>query len=405
MVIKKIIAICLIFSTMAFCFTACANNTTNESNPPANEPYETVPIETTITETNEDDKTLDKVVENLTPSDIDFYGEINEDSPYIAAVVHNGNIEESDDGISDKTYITVYDIGQALNETQSLTDDWANAISNRHYLYNFCIAGKNGVFTCITNVREWKNGVVQFNTTDNANAEIIPIGQHEWSKTRFYEKSFERDSYLKSENWLADIYEDIIYSAHIKVGETEHENAYIQAFFKEPIVKNDNLQSEIQKALDNNEIKHSIIILNNSDEITDINRTIGKEYDLTQVSFLQDIIAYKISNAYGLNLKNKNVEIRSDIDYLRYSGYNENDEHIVSFEPIENYEDNMYLLEDMFDNYPNNFEYTDSDSNTYNYFVNGEQFYIYKNGQKIGAGRANTDDAFIALSGLFGIRA
>jgi hypothetical protein len=114
-------------------------------------------------------------------------------------------------------------------------------------------------------------------------------------------------------------------------------------------------------------------------------------------------------NIFTRFVPNKDVELHLDTDYIKYRGYNENDEYVVvSFDYTDEsyeYDEVMFLLEDMFDCYPDNFEYTDSDGNTYNYFANGKQFYIYKNGKRIGAAKTNTENAFVAISGLFGIRA
>ena len=413
--IKRIFLITLTIA-MVFSMVACGGDETNETKPiinseQAGDATGDNNVENAHTQDDDNANTNKGETNHLVVSELDLYGKINEDSQYVAAVVHNGNIESSDIEAAKKTYVAIYDMGEPICETEMLNGEWVKCANQNNFLYHFGVGGRNGMFVCIINNTNWEDGTADLYLVDKFDTnDITWLGDSEYSVITSSSKTYTDEYYIYGDGWEASAFDDEIERVQVRIGETEEDYFYIQAFLNNTVSKGDGVEEKITQALENNEIKNSIVVLNNSDNINDVDYTIGEERDLTEASFLQDILANKISNAYGLNLKDKDVELHMDTRYITYRGCDEDGERVVvSFDYYEGsneYYDFKPTYDDMieFEMFNDMFEYTDAEGDHYAYFATTGQLYIHKNGEMVGAAKTNTDDVFVALSGLFGIR-
>ena len=63
-----------------------------------------------------------------------------------------------------------------------------------------------------------------------------------------------------------------------------------------------------------------------------VEKTYGQTYNLDEVSFIQDILAQKISNMYGLALKDKDVYLHWDTTYITYRTVVDGTKYEVTFD-------------------------------------------------------------------------
>lgn len=244
-----------------------------------------------------------------------------------------------------------------------LSDQW-----NPHGDYKMALGCDKGWFDAFVNSSDAESGDVYFNDKELIRGEqgtdlfCLPAG-------------YEDINFISGSNWVCYKFEAEADMINVKIGETSDENVYAKIQFTESLKIDDNLDKNIESMIQEGKVKNNITILNNVNDLGSVERIIGKKYDLTQASFLQDILAQKISNMYGLNLKNKDLDfIHLDPYYLIYRGF---DAEGRTIEITFNYypESSKYeYLDTSYESFDKKFEedsrysYTDSEGNVYDYF-------------------------------------
>lgn len=403
---------CLILAAvLMISLASCSGNPRNETTANTTD----IEAQTTPVKNNGDETTTQNepvVAGELFESvEIDMYGKINENSQYVAAVTHNGNIPNSDIG---KTFITIYDIGQALKNTSMLSDQWVRiAKMSNNFLYNMAVGSDIGIFPCLINNDSFDNGSVNYYYQDHIDDQgLIWVSKENNANNTIIAKDYQESFFKVGTNWAWYSSEKESDVAYVKIGETENDNIFVQVNFTETYEINDSTDTVIAKLIEDKKFNQSVVLLNNSDDLSSVEQVIGEKHDLNTVSFLQDILAQKISNMYGLNLKSKDVQLHLDNKYLTYRTYDAEGKRVeVTF--------NYYPGATHYSNFEMTFEfcdgecpedarynYTDSDGNTYDYFWDNSNFYIFKAQELIGIAEVNYHQGTVigGITELFGIK-
>ena len=410
---KKILSLLLVLVMLIAC-VGCANTNdtgdTNSTNPTGTSGESNNPTEPTGSGDEADKFHLDIV-------DVDMYGTINLQSQYVAAIAHNGNLSTSTHDFAKKTYVSIYNVGQVLGETTMLSDEWMKVTNSSNFLYNLALGSDTMAFYCIINNASFSDGDVscspikEFQTINNKYMGVMESGVGTY--LGYSDKDYVSRWSIVTDTWSADWYADTTKSIDLKVGETDRENMYISIMLNEAVTKDEAGTAAINNAIANNDFYNSIIILGSSDDLKSVEKTYGQTYNLDEVSFIQDILAQKISNMYGLALKDKDVYLHWDTTYITYRTVVDGTKYEVTFDYFpgvrkhDGYHDLDYtsMVLDYSIGYEDakGFEYVDEAGNKYTYFVHPSEIIIFKNEKIIGVANTNQRDALDCIDKLFGL--
>ena len=196
---------------------------------------------------------------------------------------------------------------------------------------------------------------------------------------------------------------------YLKVGEGDTENIYISMFLNQEVAFGNSFNAAIDNLVKNNEFKHTATLLKNTDNLNDIDGFYGPEVNLEETVFYQDILATKISNNYGLNLRNKDFFTIADTKFIKFKAYTSDDYLTeIIFEESKDGVGYKFYDENLDDV---KFKYTDSDGNEFAYFaVSGQgKILVYKNKEYVGLIKINhrggiPEDLFGELNYVFGTK-
>lgn len=360
------------------------------------------------------------------PTELDLYGKINLDSPYLATVIHNGNIESSDLDFAKRTYISVVDVGKNLNEIEMTKNGFVKLAAYDRLLYHFGLGFDSiGVNTIINNSKFRSSTTYYAPITDISSdprySENVYI-QGKYHKTGIFELTEDENG-----EYVPDTLNAIELTSDkkapmviLKVGSDSDLAYFVSAVLKEgETVQNPTLDPE-KDDFDFNKLLTSIAILEDSNNLNSVYKAYGTKQDLSDVTFVQDILFTKISDLYGLNLKSKDVAITVDNVYMSFRTYTDEGKRIevifdyfpgaVAYKDFDTtyYDFSHYLEGDLW------YQYTDSEGNLYDYFSNYNKVYIYKNSELVGVAKVEGNgvpklyngnlELFAGLSEIFGIK-
>lgn len=424
---KKFLAL-LLSVLLCLSFTACEDDkksnrddddeslTENESDnnnsesDTSKEPNEDV-SDVSGNDTSEDSKN-DSVVkkELLSKSDISMYGEI-QDTNYISTVLYEGNPEK--EGLYSKSIIAVNDIKQPLYSTEMLSDEFVCTVSN-NYLYHYSLTSDYAAYKFLCKYGPTFDHRVYIDLFKGYNGDLYETEGTIRTNLDESDPDLTSDEYhLVTENfkvsWLPD--ETEISSVYVKIAEigtVYPQNVHVLMQLCEKIPIDENMETAIEEAIQNNAFLNTVYILSDIDNPDSVERVIGPDVGLENTTSLQDILAQKFSNAYGLNLKDRSVKIFWDSTYIEFIKDGKN----IIFDWFENcYADYKYNLEYEYvkqtaeKDGKKMFSYTDSSGAKYEYIYHSYTgICIYKNQKLVNIAHSETDYQFEALSYFFGIK-
>lgn len=417
---KKLIIICTIVTLL---IVACIiplilhlqnNNSTN---------LNTTIDDSTINQQNStqnDDSTAES--SKLTPAELSLYNKIDTSSVYLSSILYNPFEDGQGSGNSkdyNKVIISTYNIGEGEIE-HFLKNDFlktAKSTQKSALLYYFALEGKEKVIIQSTTTNYIKEGSMNFAYLDDTINGIKRYKNNFVNSSSISDKSYRNEYNIYSTNWHATNY--------LKLGESDNVDMitlYIDEFDQDnnvtvnmhlinPVKYGNDFESTVNTLVQNNQFKETITLLNSDDNLQDINKVYGQAVNLENTVFYEDILASKISDTYGLNLRNKDFFTTLDTTYIKYGAYGDDDyrTQVLFDSPINNYgiESYDYLIE----NADDSFEYTDTTNNKFSYFANNTdgKVYVFKNENLVGTlvithkGQASTD-IFSDLNYIFGIK-
>lgn len=367
--------------------------------------------------------------------DTDFYSEVR-DSQYISFIMHNPNspvlVSKKTEGT--KPVVLVYDMKQSMKDDFTTPFDTYVTINN--FGYRFSVASNDfAIYDASSSaffdsgyihiakyeIKENKYGEEYLSWVENPDKKgsslLNYFALNEKEKDYDYTGKGSSVQFISDEDnsWYSSILisdgevtsNSIVENLNIRVAQNEESNCYIYAPLKTPIPYDNNTEKTIADGL-HTLTKGDIRILDSLDNYDSASETYGDTLDvnISDTVFYQDIIASKISENLGLNLKNKLEYYQTDTVYIRYIHTGNTDGVQIDFA----FENKDYTYE-QFNDYGkrSRYEYTDSDGNKYSYFSSTSGIFIFKNEKfthtKIKLEKMDADMYWCdALGQSFGIR-
>ncbi len=348
--------------------------------------------------------------ELLSKSDISMYSEI-QDTNYISAVLYEGNPEK--EGLYSKSIVAVNDIKQTLYNTEMLSDEFVCTVSN-NFLYHYSLTSDYAAYKSLCKYGSTFDQRVYVDLFKGYNGDLYETKGTIRTNLDESDPDITSDEYrLVTENfkvsWLHG--ETEISSVFIKIAEIGTiypQYVHVLMQLRENIPIDENMETAINEAIQNNAFLNTVYILSDINDPNSVERVIGPDVGLEKTTSIQDILARKFSNAYGLNLKDRTVKIFWDSTYIEFAKDGKN----IIFDWFENcYADYKYNLE--YDHVKETaekdgkkmFSYTDSSGAKYEYIYHSYTgICIYKNQKLVNIAHSDTDSQFEALSYFFGIK-
>lgn len=337
--------------------------------------------------------------------DLDLYNELK-DSQYVSVILHN---PESKVIISQKTegtkpVVLVYDMEASMKDTFASPFDTyttINSIGYRFTIANDKYAIYDGSSSTVFDdgythiaefeIKENKSGEKYLSwiptPESDDNALLNYFGLYEKEKDYDYtakgssvqlisnsDNSWYSSILLSDGEIMPDTYVEDIY---IRVAENEDYNYYFNASLETPILYDENITETIDSQLQTLTLG-DIRILDSIEDLDSVSAAYGEQSDvsLSDTVFYQDILASKISENFGLNIKDKMEFYRTDTLYIRYMHTGNEDGVQIDFA----YEVKDYPYSSFSDySSGSKFEYEDSDGNKFSYFSSTSGIYVYKN--------------------------
>lgn len=412
------------------------NGTTNESTAEHNKNDSTNTTTEYVEDTTESNETHKPSKPAFDVVDLDLYNELK-DSQYVSVIMHN---PESKVIISQKTegtkpVVLVYDMESSMKDT--FTSPFDTYVTINNFGYRFTIANdKYAIYDggSSTVFNDGYTHIAEFEIKENKSGEkylswIPTPGNDDHALLNYFglcekEKNYDYTAkgssvqFISNEDnsWYSSILlsdgeimpDTYVKNIYIRVAENEDYNYYLHANLETPILYDENITETIDNQLQTLTLG-DVRILDSIEDLNSINTSYGKQLDvnLSDTVFYQDILASKISENFGLNLKDKMEFYRTDTLYIRYMHTGSEDGVQIDFA----YEVKDYPYSS-FSDYSNasKFEYTDSDGNKFSYFSSTSGIYVYKNEEfthaKIVLEKMDDDMKWYeALGQSFGIRA
>lgn len=373
--------------------------------------------------TNQDNSPTDITSKSkLTSATLDLYNEINPASTYLSSILYNPFEDGQGSGNSkdyNKVIISTYNIGEGEIE-HFLKNDFLKTAKNTQksaLLYYFALEGKEKVIIQSTTTNYIKEGSMNFAYLDDTIDGIRRYKDNLVNSSYISDKSYRNEYNIYSTNWDATNY--------LKLGESDNVDMitlYIDEFDQDnnvtvnmhlinPVKYGNDFESTVNSLVQNNEFKETITLLNDIENLEDINKVYGKTINLKDTVFYEDLLSTKISDTYGLNLRNKDFFTTLDTTYIKYGSYRDDNyrTQVLFDSPINNYDVGTYDY--LIENADDSFEYTDTTNNKFSYFANNTdgKVYVFKNENLVGTlvithkGNPSTD-IFDDLNYIFGIR-
>jgi len=415
---KRLLVILLVLTMVLGC-VACKSNTGGKDS--------TSPPVTSSTPGNDDpnngkdnesDKDKKPTNNRITSSKLDLYNSIN-DSNYLTVVLYDPLKERQINGDKDsfdKAILVTYDLEENfkdsfLNNKFSVVAERKNEpsliyyfglMSNKYVAY-CCISTNilnDGIFNIALKEKE-ENGIYFY--TNKTISSLSTIDKNYKNDYHIYSTNFKATDYSKLENKTST---DII---NLKIGETSEKNIYVSMKLKESVNYGNSFITTVENYIKDNNFRNTLTILDNVDDLDSVNKIYGKEIKLSNTIFYQDIIATKISNDYGLNLRNKDFFIHLDTMYIKFRAYGE-DNYLteVVFDCSKEDEDYTFISTTIPDN---KFSYKDKNDTQYEYFIDESvgQLYVFKNQEYVGKLKVThkggvSKNLYSDLNYIFGIK-
>ena len=370
--------------------------------------------------TQNDDSTAES--SKLTPAELSLYNKIDTSSVYLSSILYNPFEDGQGSGNSkdyNRVIISTYNIGEGEIE-HFLKNDFLKTAKNTQksaLLYYFALEGKEKVIIQSTTTNYIKEGSMNFAYLDDTINGIRRYKDNLVNSSYISDKSYRNEYNIYSTNWDATNY--------LKLGESDNVDMitlYIDEFDQDnnvtvnmhlinPVKYGNDFESTVNSLVQNNEFKETITLLNNIENLEDINKVYGKTVNLKDTVFYEDLLSTKISDTYGLNLRNKDFFTTLDTTYIKYGSYRDDNyrTQVLFDSPINNYDVGTYDY--LIENADDSFEYTDTTNNKFSYFANNTdgKVYVFKNESLVGTlvithrGNPSTD-IFGDLNYIFGIK-
>lgn len=362
--------------------------------------------------------------------ELDRYTDVN-DSRYMSLVLHN---PESTAKVGSKTDATkpiviVYDMESSLKSAFDTPFD--NYVTINDYIYRYAVAGdKYAVYDArssadflegFTHIVQYESKVTDAGEKylswvphpDRENRCVLDYFSTENEDIDFeYNQETTANRYIADENvtWytFASLKDGLIDKIYVRVANDDDYNYFVYVPLKTPITYGEDTIAYITEKLDELCAGYTCIAGSLKGDIV-AEETFGTAYtgSLNDTVFYQDIVASKISENYGLNLKNKMNFYWTEASYIEYLHSNNTNGVSLKFK----YDGEDYEYEDYLSfSDKNRYEYTDEDGDKYSYFNSKGGVVIFKNEKftntKILIGKVDENMSWIgAISQLFGIKA
>lgn len=341
-------------------------------------------------ENEEENQTLSK----FSVSETDYYNTLS-DFNYMTIVLYYG----SSDG-EKKPVAVVYDMESSMKEC--IAKPFDTFVSSGDFAYRFAISNDNyAIYDCftLTSMEDCLTHVAFFETKEdkNGNSYLSYVENPDLPgriKMNYYsiverekDYSYDRvtDTYANITNEDNSWYSTVnltrdnacVDSIFLRIAQSGSYNYYVNVPLKETVLYNDNTVSAINENFDKI-TSGEVLVLDSLSLSANVEQSYGQEYDISldDTIFYQDILAEKISEDYGLNLKDKSYYNRTENTYIRY--IKRDDEIAVYVDFQYEKEDYDYFYIDEYDE-EDVFEYTDFEGNKYSYINSDESVYIFKN--------------------------
>ncbi len=393
---------------------------------------ETTSINDSTTSSNEASKPK---MPHLDVVDTDFYSNVR-DSQYLSFIMHNPDspvlVGKKTEGT--KPVILVYDMKQSMKD--DFTSPFNTFVTINNFGYRFSVASDDFAIYDASSSAFFDSGYIHIanyeikenkygeeylswvaNPDKKGSSLLNYFALNEKEKDYDYTGKGSSVQLISDEDntWYSSILlsdgeitsDSIVEDLNIRVAKNDESNCYIHAPLKTPIPYDDSTGKTIADEL-HTLTKGDIRILDSLHDYDSVSETYGDTLDvnISDTVFYQDIIASKISENLGLNLKNKLEFYQTDTVYIRYIHTGNTDGVQIDFA----FENKDYTYE-QFNDYGerSRYEYTDSDGNKYSYFSSTSGIFIFKNGKfthtKIKLEKIDTDMFWCdALGQSFGIR-
>lgn len=225
----------------------------------------------------------------------------------------------------------------------------------------------------------------------------------------YYKKEYIDEDYFKGEGWFAHTsIGDYLYSVSLIIGEDDTYFKTISMPLANPISM-ENISNEIiDMAVKTNDFSCSVLLMEDINDNNSVVKTYGPEVDLSDVSFYTDMLSNTVSDVYGLNIKEKDCFFMQKPTLVSYAKRISDDRVLeIRLCNLKDPDDERHTRE-YYDKaeIPDEFSYTDSQGNKFEYFVEEENIVrIFKNGEYSGNAYIDkSEDEIKDLTALFGIR-
>ena len=386
MKVRKIILPILII--MCLLLTGCGKKETKSSNESDNIKSQS--------SNNSNVETKNKI----SSAKIDLYNGLK-DSKYLTAVLYDpfkDRQQQPDKDDYDKVILVTYNLGDGIKDSclknkfivngeasKNVGLKYFFGLETNNHIINACISSAM-LEGCCVNIGEkidLKDGTVYF---------INPT----LSTLKLKEKNFKPTnsqyfSYLSSANFYMqynansdnNTKNDYVY---IKIDESDTKAVYITTRLNNGVPYDNASINTVEKQIENGEIKNTISILKNIDNLDSKIKAFGEDINIKETIFYQDLVATIISDEYGLNLKNKDYFYHLDTQYIKYRAFGEDDymiEITFNYPPYEPYNVDQ-IKTDYKDNY---YFYKDNMNNAYSYYadIDKGKLYVLKNNECVGS--------------------
>lgn len=318
---------------------------------------------------------------------LDLYNDISE-SNYLSIVLYDplrDRQQSGDRSKYDKSIIVTYDLGENIkndfidNGFKTMALD-SNSPSLKYY---FGITNGKYIVNQAVTTTKLQDGNVCLGLVTKKDENFFYYKTEGSNSISTSKKNNQSKYYIYGSNWrkLIPNADEEVDNISLKIAETEDNEIYVGMQLKNNTRYNNTFVETVNNMVLNNDFKNTVTIIEDTDKLNSIVNVYGKELNLSESIFYQDLLSNIISNEYGLNLRNKDYFIHTDTSYVRYAAYTSDDYRTeIDFNiPYNEYDYNTAKSEILTDY----FEYLYKGIK-YSYFANYGTIYVYKNEKLVG---------------------
>ena len=347
----------------------------------------------------------------LTSSTLSLFNPDVKESNYISIVAYDPYKAGSyggDGHVVDNAILYVAEFDKDVY-TNFFEDEYKTVASDSGFTYRHSLGTEDRVIPVVISTNSISSlSADVYNVTESKKYTCPEVKSKEILEGSIYGSDYNNPSWISGEGWIATPYDNIVKDIKILIAESDNEKFYLSVPLAESVKVDNSAVGKINEMVKNNKIKNSIYFLNTIDDFSSVEKYYGKEVELKKTLVYQDALATKISNDFGLNVRNKDYFKHLDNSYIKYSAYGSGSyltdvsfsvkKKAIGYEQIYKlYSDNMYSYS------IDNHEYE------YIYSRETELIYVYKDKEFVGTIEVlyrgqKSNDAFKHLNELFGTK-